>query len=228
MPSPEVLGAIAGAAWPAPSGRTRWLAPQDDGSRSVSLRRPSAQLPAHPFELAADIVDDIAGLQIFRQDVPGVGLDFELTRQRFFLVKAQRLLDRKARRTERAKIVEEYRHVKVRAPFPRSGILLPSNKRIFKIEKAGELAVLFLNGLRQINCVGVALECFDDRLRHLRHVQGGGFLQLEDRYTGVDQLLEILGNVLVFDGLMANIEYDAQMPAQRAMGLRDRNMSKPR
>src|ERR1700746_1984403 len=164
MPSPEVLGAIAGAAWPAPSGRTRWLAPQDDGSRSVSLRRPSAQLPAHPFELAADIVDDIAGLEIFRQDVPGVSLDFELTRQRFFLVKAQRLLDRKARRAERAKIVEEYRNVKVCAPFARTGIFLPGRKGIFEIEKARELAALFLNCLGQINRLGVALERVDDGL----------------------------------------------------------------
>src|ERR1700746_2056130 len=155
MPSPEVLGAIAGAAWPAPSGRTRWLAPQDDGSRSVSLRRPSAQLPAHPFELAADVVDDIAGLQIFRQDVPGVSHDFELTRQRFFLVKAQRLLDRKARRTERAKIVEKYRHVKVRAPFARPGVLFPGGKRIFEVEKVRKFAVFLLNRLRQINCLGI-------------------------------------------------------------------------
>src|SRR3974377_607308 len=181
----------------------------------------SAQLGAHPFELAADIIDDVAGLQIFRQDVPGVSLDFQLTRQRLFFVKAQRLLDRKARRAERAKIVEKYRYVKVRAPFARTGILLPGGKRIFEIEKTRELAVLFLNRLRQVNRLGVGLERVDDVLRHLRNVQGGGFLQLEDRYAGVDQLLQVLGNVLVLDGLMANIEDDAEMPAQRAMGLRN-------
>src|SRR5262249_59546070 len=52
--------------------------------------------------------------------------------------------------------------------------------------------------------------------------------QVEDRYPSVHELLQILGNVLVFDRLMADVEYDAEMPAQRAMGLRNRNMSKPR
>jgi hypothetical protein len=40
---------------------------------------PLFELPAHPFELAADIVDDIAGLEMIGQHVPGVSLDFELT-----------------------------------------------------------------------------------------------------------------------------------------------------
>src|SRR4029077_3817244 len=148
--------------------------------------------------------------------------------QRLLLVKAQRLLDRKARRAERAEIVEKNRHVKMGPPFARAGVLLPGGKRIFKIEKARELAVLFLNRLRQINRLGVAFERVDDRSRHLRHVQGGGFLQLEARYACVDQLLQILGNILVHDGLMANVEHDAEMPAQRTMGLRNRNVSKPR
>src|SRR5439155_17079178 len=46
----------------------------------------SLQLPAHPFELAADIVDDVAGLQMIGQHVPGVGLDLKLPRQRHSLV----------------------------------------------------------------------------------------------------------------------------------------------
>src|ERR1700681_289685 len=60
------------------------------------------QLAAHPFEFAADVIDDIAGLQIFRQHVPGIGLDLELARQWLHFMEAQRLLDGKARGAERA------------------------------------------------------------------------------------------------------------------------------
>src|SRR5262249_46026123 len=148
----------------------------------------SDELAAHPFELAADIVDDIAGLQILRQHVPGIGLDFELARQRLLLVEAQRLLDGKARGAERTAIVEEDRPVEMRAPFARAGILLPGGERIFEIEEAGELAVLLLDGLREVNGLGVSLERIDDGLRHFRNLQRSGFLQLEDRDAGIDQL----------------------------------------
>src|SRR5262249_62115506 len=123
------------------------------------------------------------------------------------------LLDRKARRAKRAKIVEKDRHVKVGAPFARAGILAPCGKCIFEIEKARELAILFLNRLRQVNGLGVTFERVDDRLRHLRHVQRGGFLQLEDRYPSVHELLQILGNVLLFYPFISYIEYVPPYPA---------------
>ena len=78
--------------------------------------------------------------------------------------------------------------------------------------------------LRQVDGLGVALERIDDALRHFRHVQGGGFLQLEDRHAGIDQLLQRLGDVLVFDRLMADVVDDAEMPAQRLVGFRDRQL----
>src|SRR5712691_2994002 len=126
-------------------------------------------------------------------------------------MEAQRLLDGKTRRAERAKIIEKHRHVKVGAPFARTWVLLPRRKGVFEIEKTRELAVLFLHRLRQIDRLGVSPQCIDNRLGHLRHVQRRGFLKFEDRDAGVDQLLQTLRDVLVFHGLMADVEYDAEM-----------------
>ena len=55
-------------------------------------------------------------------------------------------------------------------------------------------------------------------------MQGRGFLQFEHRHAGIDQLLQRLGDVLVFDRLMADVVDDAEMPAQRFVGFRDRHM----
>jgi hypothetical protein len=61
-------------------------------------------------------------------------------------------------------------------------------------------------------------------LRHFRNIERGGFLQLEDRNAGIDQLLQRRGDVLVFHRLMADVVHDAEMPAQRADRFGDRNM----
>src|SRR5690349_18159233 len=94
------------------------------------------ELAAYPVDLAADVFDDVAGLQAVRQYVPGIGLDFKLVRQRPLLVKAQRIGDGEARGAELAKIVEEHRDVDVDAPFARPRIFLEGRNRIVKIEKA--------------------------------------------------------------------------------------------
>ncbi len=112
----------------------------------------------------------------------------------------------------------------VGAPFPRPRILLEGSDGIVDIEKLGELAVLLLDRLRQIDRLGVALERIDDRLRHFRNMQRGGFLELEDRNAGIDELLQRLRDILVFDRLMADVVHDAEMAAQRRICFRDRNM----
>src|SRR5262245_3744798 len=125
---------------------------------------PSAELAAHPVELAADVIDDIAGLEVVGQHVPGIGLDFELSRQRLDLVETQRVLDGETRGAERPEIVEEDRNVEVGAPFARSRVLLPGGERILQIEEARQLAVLLFDGLSEIDGVGVALQRVHDRL----------------------------------------------------------------
>ena len=56
-----------------------------------------------------------------------------------------------------------------------------------------------------------------------RNVHGRGLLQLEDRDAGGDELLERGGNVLVLDRLVADVEDDAEMTAQRHVRLGDRD-----
>src|SRR5437763_17205063 len=96
------------------------------------------QLSADPFDFARDIIDDVAGLEMVRQHVPGVGLDLELARQRLRLVEFQRVLDGEARGAELAEVVEEHRHVEMRAPFARSGVRLPGLEGVFEVEEAVE------------------------------------------------------------------------------------------
>ena len=87
-------------------------------------RECSHELPAHPLNLTADIVDNVARLQMVWKHIPGVGLDFKLARQRSRLVKFQCFLERKTRGTEWAEIVEKDRHVKMSAPFAWARVLI--------------------------------------------------------------------------------------------------------
>ena len=48
-------------------------------------------LALDPLELAADVFDDVAGLEVIGQDVPGVGFDFEMAAEWRLLVHRQRL-----------------------------------------------------------------------------------------------------------------------------------------
>src|SRR5512137_2052210 len=82
----------------------------------------SCQLPEHPFDLPAHIVDDVAGLQVIGQYVPGIGLNLKLTRQGFLFMHLQRFLESETCRTEGAQVVEEHRNMKVRAPFARARV----------------------------------------------------------------------------------------------------------
>src|SRR5271156_6787850 len=95
------------------------------------------ELPAHPVELAANIIDDVAGLERVGQHVPGVSLDLEMTRQRLLLVKTQSVLDGETCRAELPEIIEEHRDVNVRAPFARPAwILLEGGNGVVDIKVA--------------------------------------------------------------------------------------------
>src|SRR5579863_3956461 len=110
-------------------------------------RAASNQLPAHPFELAANVIDDVALLEVVRQHVPGIGLDFEMARQRLCFMETQAVFDGKARGAELPEIVEEDRHVDVGPPFPRPRILFEDDNGVVHVEELRQLAVLLLNRL---------------------------------------------------------------------------------
>jgi hypothetical protein len=74
----------------------------------------------------------------------------------------------------------------MRAPLARAGVALPGFEGVLEVEEAVELAVLLLDGLGEIDGLGIASECVDVFLRHIRNTQSGCFLQLEDRNAGVD------------------------------------------
>src|SRR3989304_2054112 len=79
------------------------------------------ELTANPFELARDVVDDVAALQVLGQHVPGVGLDLELARQRLRLVEPERVLYGEARRAPLSQAVEEDRNVAPGGPLRGGG-----------------------------------------------------------------------------------------------------------
>src|SRR5215813_7089541 len=90
------------------------------GRSALSAARPrrSDELALDPIELALHVVDDVAALHRRRQHVPRVRLDLELRRELVLLVELERVLDREARRLKMlADLVEEHRHVDVRAPL---------------------------------------------------------------------------------------------------------------
>src|SRR5688572_11411391 len=95
------------------------------------------QLPLDPIHFAADVFDDVAGLEVIGKHVPGVSLDLQVRGERRFLVERQRLLERVPRRPERAKVVEEDRDMKVRAPVARTGVLVPVLEGVLEIHEPG-------------------------------------------------------------------------------------------
>src|SRR5688500_2396868 len=105
------------------------------------------QLTLDPVDLAGDVFDDVTRLEMLGQHVPRVGFDLEVRRERRFLVERQRLLEREARRPERAQIVEEHGDVEVRTPFARTGILVPVLERVLEVEEPRHLPVFLLAGL---------------------------------------------------------------------------------
>src|SRR3954447_23312015 len=77
---------------------------------SAGARIVTALIPKylqHERQLASDGVRLGAGLQLLRQDVPGVGLDLEMGRERRGLERPQRLDKWALGRAERAEIREE-------------------------------------------------------------------------------------------------------------------------
>ena len=69
------------------------------------------KLGFHPLQFFDDVVDDVSGLQMLGQHIPGVGFDLELGRQRIGSVEGESLFDRRPCRFERPEIFEEHRHM---------------------------------------------------------------------------------------------------------------------
>src|SRR5690348_16625067 len=104
----------------------------DETTRRITnppgLSQKLEQLSLNPFQFLADIVHDVAGLQVIGQDVPCVGLDLELTGDRIRFVESQSVLDGEPSRAKRPEIIEENRDVNVCTPFTRTGVGLPCDE----------------------------------------------------------------------------------------------------
>ena len=136
----------------------------------------------------------------------------------------KRLRNRESGRVEGAEVVEEDRYVDVHAPLARAGIGFPGRDRVLDVQVVGDRpAVAALERLRQVDRLRVAAKLVHRLVVDRRDVQGRGFLQLQDRNAGVDELLEGRSHVLVLDGLVADVEDDPDVTAQRDERLRDRD-----
>src|SRR5215475_9511121 len=80
------------------------------------------QLTLNPLQFLTDVVDNVAGLQAVRQDVPCIRFYFELARDRIRLVELQSILNGKPSSAERSQIVEKDRYMNVGAPLAGTGI----------------------------------------------------------------------------------------------------------
>ncbi len=103
----------------AAAAATEWFSQPAAGLRTRARPPACAELVEDPGELALDVLDDVAGLELRRQDVPGVRLDLDLIRQRCGAMLGQRFGDGEPRRAEAVEVVEEHRDVEVGAPLRR-------------------------------------------------------------------------------------------------------------
>ena len=74
-------------------------------------------------------------------------------------------------------------------PFTRPGVRFPCCESVFEVQEHREFAVFFLERLRQIDRLSVAMQHIDRFLIHLWHMNGGGLLKLEDGNAGIDEFL---------------------------------------
>src|SRR6186713_185472 len=124
------------------------------------------ELPLDPLQLARDVVDDVARLEVRGQHVPGVGLDLEMRGERGLLVDGERLFEREAGRAEgAAEIGEKDRHMEMRAPFARPGILVEGLERVLEVQEPGHLPVFLLTGLREVDRLREGLQGVHGLLR---------------------------------------------------------------
>src|SRR4030095_6128798 len=115
-----------------------------------------------------------------------------------------------------------------RPPFPRFRAGAPCGEGILEVQELRELTILLFNGLGEIDRFGILLQDIDALLRYLRHIDRGSFLEFEDGYCRVHELLQGLADVFVLDGLMADIKHDTNVPPQGIEGFRDRDPCKLR
>jgi hypothetical protein len=138
-------------------------------------------------------------------------------------VKLERILDGEARGAEAPEVVEKHRNMDVCPPFAGARICFPCRECIFEVEEAVHPAFLLFHRLSEVDRFGILRENVHDIRRDGGHVECCSFLKLEYRNPGINQLLKRFGDVLVRHGLMANVEYGSEMPAQGGMCLGDWN-----
>ena len=177
------------------------------------------QLTLHPFDLAAHVVDDVAGLEVVGQHVPGVGLDLELARQRLRLVEPQRVLDGEAGGPE---VRRDRRGTPARgcacAIRAGRGFALPRREGVLEIEEAVELAVPLLDGLGEVDGLGVALRA-SRRSPASRSgtCSAAASCSLKIGMPASTSFCSDAAMSSYSDRLMADVEHDADVPAQRAI-----------
>ena len=86
--------------------------------------------------------------------------------------------------------VEEDRHVEVRPPLPRRLVRVPAGERVFEVHVVLEVIPAALDRLREIDRLGEVLQRFDFLVGDFADIHRRGFLELDDRDAGVDQLLQ--------------------------------------
>ena len=154
------VAAAAATEWFASRLLTHCVMSQSFGRGSLTGCSPSWS--RHPGELALDVLDDVAGLELRRQDVPRVRLDLDLIGQRRGAMLGQRLGDGEPRRAEAVEVVEEHRDVEVGAPLRRL-TRLPARHRVTQVEEAADRPVAAaFHRLAEIHGLGELAELLDD------------------------------------------------------------------
>lgn len=77
-----------------------------------------------------------------------------------------------------------------------------------------DVSILSLDRLRQVDGFREPLQRLDLFRGDLRNIHRRGFLKLDDRNARGDELRQRCRDVLEADGLMADVEHHAEMPAQ--------------
>ncbi len=106
--------------------------------------------------------------------------------------------------------------MEVRPPLASAGrVELPGVDRVREAEEPRELSISRLGGLAEVDGVGEGLQRRHRLGGDLGDPQGGSRLQLEDRDSCAVEQMQRLRDVLELHGLVADVEDDAEVPADR-------------
>ncbi len=92
----------------------------------------------------------------------------------------------------------------------------PARHRVTEVEEAADRPVAAaFHRLAEVDGLGELPELLDDLGGDVRNAHRRGHLQLDDRDLGVDEGVEAGADVLELDGLVADVEDDAEVAPQR-------------